>query len=366
MNGKLIFRIINSALNGQLDQVKMLTNILSNEISKTHPDLSQELARLTSSNRGLRNVEKRVNPNVINHNHLDGNQLDGNQLDLVKKNPSQILKKKPIWPKDIDIAIKQVLSEHENSAKLLKGGLEPIKTIIFTGPPGVGKTISAQWIAQEMKVPLLVLDLATVMSSQLGQTGNNLKAVIDYAASKPCVLLLDEFDTIAKKRNDDSDVGELKRLVTVLLQTIDSWPSSSLLIAATNHPELLDPAVWRRFEEKITFDLPDDEQIKHYLEELTKNKKITSLYPFFRGMSHCDIKTSILRNKKISLINEIDIFEQLLNAYMSPVIVEKMNVKEKKELAIALVSSKLSQRKVAELLNISRQTVKKALIDAAN
>src|SRR5690606_32775240 len=105
--------------------------------------------------------------------------------------------------------------------------------------------------------PLLILDLASVMSSYLGRTGTNLRHVLDYAKSLDCVLLLDELDAIAKRRDDRGEIGELKRLVTVLLQQIDDWPPKSLLIAATNHADLLDPALWRRFDVTLEFPIPD-------------------------------------------------------------------------------------------------------------
>ena len=99
------------------------------------------------------------------------------------------------------------------------------------------------------------------MSSYLGRTGSNIRHVLDYAKGVDGVLLLDELDAIAKRRDDATDVGELKRLVTVLLQEIDDWPSSGLLIAATNHPGLLDPAVWRRFELRVSFPMPGDDVV---------------------------------------------------------------------------------------------------------
>lgn len=132
--------------------------------------------------------------------------------------------------------------------------------MVFTGPPGVGKTLAARWLAVQLHRPLLILDLASVMSSFLGRTGSNLRNVMDYAKSVECVLLLDEFDAIAKRRDDNGEIGELKRLVTVLLQEIDDWPVGGLLVAATNHGSLLDPAAWRRFEVQIDFPLPNREQ----------------------------------------------------------------------------------------------------------
>lgn len=356
MNGKLILKIVESALAGRSDELKMLVNVLSHEVNRTNPDLSRELSKLVISNGSLRSKAQRVNPNL-----LEPKTSGLIENSLVNINPFPHLESAPVLPDSIKDTFEQVIVEHHNKAKLQKNGLEPVKTLLFEGPPGVGKTMSAQWLAQKLDVPLLVLDLATVMNSQLGKTGNNLKSVIEHASSQPCVLLLDEFDAIAKKRDDEGDVGELKRLVTVLLQSIDAWPSSSILVAATNHAELLDPAVWRRFEEKFVFSLPNDKQVSDYLESLTGNKHVAALSLLFRGMSYSDIKTLILKYKKISLIRDIPLIEQLIAAHVSNVYLEKLSINEKKQLAVALIGVKLSQRKVSELLNISRQTIKKAI-----
>src|ERR1700733_11402427 len=145
--------------------------------------------------------------------------------------------------------------------KFADADLHPTKSALFVGPPGVGKTLAARWIAKKLNRPLIVLDLSAVMSSFLGRTGNNVRNVLDYAKGVECIFLLDEFDAIAKRRDDAVEVGELKRLVTVLLQEIDEWPSSGILIAATNHPELLDPAVWRRFDLIVKFPMPAEDQL---------------------------------------------------------------------------------------------------------
>ena len=101
------------------------------------------------------------------------------------------------------------------------------------------------------------MDLATSISSYLGRSGQNIKHIFDYAKSFPSILLLDEIDAIAKRRDDASDLGELKRLVNVLLKELETWPSQSIIIAATNHPDLLDKAIWRRFDRTITFKTPE-------------------------------------------------------------------------------------------------------------
>lgn len=166
----------------------------------------------------------------------------------------------PVLDPVVQLKLNQILEERRAADKLAAAGLVPIRSVLMSGPPGVGKTMTAGWLARQLELPLYTLDLASVMSSFLGRTGANVRAVLNHAQQEPCVLLLDEFDSIAKRRDDDADVGELKRLVTVILQTIDDWSPMSLLVAATNHGELLDPAVWRRFDETIQFQMPNQDQ----------------------------------------------------------------------------------------------------------
>lgn len=188
--------------------------------------------------------------------------------DLLTIEDTPALLSPPHWPRGVTSELQQIVSEWRAREELLKANLQPIKTVLLHGPPGVGKTLAARWLALELGLPLATLNLAATMNSYLGKTGQNITKVLDYARTNACVLFLDEFDALGKRRNDDQDVGELKRIVNVLLQTVDQWDGPSLLVAATNYPSLLDEAMVRRFEVSIDFPPSTSQQISHILKSL--------------------------------------------------------------------------------------------------
>ncbi|WP_229505599.1 anti-phage ATPase IteA [Massilia genomosp. 1] len=134
----------------------------------------------------------------------------------------------------------------------------PLRLLLY-GLPGTGKTQTARWIAGELELPLLTVRCDTLISSLLGQTSKNLRRVFDYVEQRPCVLFLDEFDALASARGNERDVGELQRVVIALLQNIDALSENTIVLAASNHERLLDPAVWRRFPFQLPLPLPDHE-----------------------------------------------------------------------------------------------------------
>lgn len=180
----------------------------------------------------------------------------------------------PIVSPACRISIERLIRERRERQRLADAGLEPTRSVLFVGPPGVGKTMAARYIAATLELPLVTLDLVSVMSSLLGKSGQNIREALDGARSTECVFLLDEVDAVAKRRDDATDVGELKRIVNLLLLELDEWPATSLLIAATNHPELLDRALWRRFDVVIEFGLPDATARGHILDELAKRCRV--------------------------------------------------------------------------------------------
>lgn len=148
---------------------------------------------------------------------------------------------------------------------LVHHGVAPRRTFLFVGPPGTGKSATAEAVADELGRPLVTVNLSTVVSSLLGDTARNIGAIFGAAARETSVVLFDEFDAIGKERGASSDHGELRRVVTAFLQQLDAFVGPSVLVAATNHPALLDLAAWRRFDEVISFEPPSVHDIRSLL-----------------------------------------------------------------------------------------------------
>ncbi len=153
--------------------------------------------------------------------------------------------------------LQRVTLENRKQEVLETYGLRPKSNLLFCGPPGCGKTLTAKVLSGTLGIPLVYVNLTAVFSSYLGETATNLKKIFDYVEKGEWVVLFDEFDAIARDRNTLNEHGEVKRLVNSLLQLIDTSNSNSLFIAATNHESLLDTAVWRRFDEVLFFGKPD-------------------------------------------------------------------------------------------------------------
>ncbi|WP_244216449.1 anti-phage ATPase IteA [Herbaspirillum rubrisubalbicans] len=162
-------------------------------------------------------------------------------------------------PSAIQFRVDEFLESIRHHDILARAGAALPARLLVYGAPGTGKTMMARWIAAHLNYPLLTVRCDTLVSSMLGQTSRNLRRVFDYAQQAPSVLFLDEFDALASARGNERDVGELQRVVIALLQNMDALPDSAILVAATNHEQLLDPAIWRRFSFRIPMPLPDGE-----------------------------------------------------------------------------------------------------------
>ena len=157
------------------------------------------------------------------------------------------------------------LVEEQNRVDLLRSyNLEPRNRVLLAGPPGNGKTALAEAIANALNLPLLVVRYEAVIGSYLGETAQRINQVFEHAKSRHCVLFFDEFDAVGKERGDLHETGEIKRVVSSLLLQIDALPSYVLVVAASNHPELLDRAAWRRFQIRLELPMPRQGQIEEW------------------------------------------------------------------------------------------------------
>lgn len=164
------------------------------------------------------------------------------------------------------VATEQMLEEQQRASLLRSHGIEPRHRVLLVGPPGNGKTTLAEAIAEALAVPFFIVRYEALMGSFLGETAGRLRRVFDYARTRPCVLFFDEFDAVGKERGDTHETGEIKRVVTSLLMQMDDLPSYVVVVAATNHAELLDRAVWRRFQLRLDLPAPTARQLVSFLD----------------------------------------------------------------------------------------------------
>lgn len=254
-------------------------------------------------------------------NHYSGKKRDGytvrplHELVSLNKDNSRMceVRKSDITLKDV-VATPEIIKTISNSIREYKArerlkeyGLEVSNKILLSGPPGVGKTWTAMAIAGELGLDLVFVRWDTLISSYLGSTGNNLRKIFEVAQN-PVVLFLDEFDAAGKDRGGGgiNEVGEMSRVVINLLQNIDLFPPESFLVAATNHGQLLDTAIWRRFN-VVNMELPTDDERSRLILQYSKGLPITiELEEWIKntqGMSGADVKTKIHKEAKEYILN---------------------------------------------------------------
>lgn len=243
----ILLSIVKSAIgNDNLSLRKAIEALAADERSKNHRILADRLIELLSIHG---NQSNKTTPFIQNGTR-----------DLVY----EILPEKRfsdlVLEQDVLEICRELVEEHHRSDLLGTYGLEPRHRILFAGPPGNGKTTLAEAVASELMYPLIVVRYENIIGSYLGETASRLQKVFETARSRKCVIFLDEFETLGKERGDTRETGEIKRVVSSLLLQIDRLPSHTVVITASNHPELLDRAVWRRFQVKVQLPLPTKEQ----------------------------------------------------------------------------------------------------------
>lgn len=356
-----IGHLVRLGLTGRVDDVQLYARRLVKRLAGEIPELAEQLDTMlrkapTRSSPLRRETSAATSPIPVD--------IDS-RMHLARVDASPRLEVEPVFAGNVGPRLATLVKERKSQERLQNVGLNPTRTVLFVGEPGVGKTLAAKWVARELSVPLVTLDLGSVMSSFLGRTGNNVRHVLDYAKSIDCVLLLDELDAIAKRRDDSAEVGELKRLVTVLLQEIDGWPTSGLLLAATNHPDLLDPAVWRRFELVVQFPKPEGQELQAAIdlfmgEETARAPWSQILALMFKGASFSDIERAIKSARRHAAVEGLagdQVLRELVRWR-----VDEMSRSDRATVATELVKSDIvSQREAHDLTGVSRDTIRKGV-----
>lgn len=362
-----LVQITRLALLGNSSDIRLYAARLVRKYRKLRPAIAAELERFLRERpeRALSPMRDATGSAALREDRTGSVPQDSeSRLSLLRMELTSHSIEPPILAPRLRSELDQLLIERANGERLASRGLVPAGSAIFVGPPGVGKTLTARWIASQLGLPLLVLDLATVMSSYLGRSGTNIRSAFEHARQMPCVMLLDEIDAIAKRRSDESDVGELKRLVTVIMQEVDEWPATGLLLAATNHRELIDPALWRRFDLILEFELPRSGEVREAIQRFA-GADLTSLAPIREalalllvGRSLSDVERAIVRVRRglaLGLLSKADLLVELLRELPLPT-----DTRSRIELAGRLAEAGvLSQHRISELTGVSRDTIRK-------
>lgn len=290
--------------------------VAAHEARKGHGKLAQDIKKIIEKAQSghLLGAKDKLKKSIISTSCGDISEL----LDLLSFSTPKIKLTDMALSNKVQSKLSRIIHEQQNVEKLISHGLFPRQKLLLTGFPGTGKTMTAKAMAGELNLPLYSVRLDGLISKYMGETITKLKLIFDSIQVNRAVYLFDEFDSIGSKRLAGNDVGEIKRVLNSFLMLIEEVKTSSLIIAATNHGELLDKALFRRFDDMISFDLPSKQEIKTLLKNklncyLKKDSDLSKIIKATDGLSHseltnaCDdaIKNMILSDKKVILEKEI-------------------------------------------------------------
>ncbi len=354
--------LIKAAFENDIESIELSTLNIIRALKKQDEESSKKISSILANYRSGASIAR-----SFGHDPLPKDEEGVNSLVKVENNED--FSTEIFLSKKYEETIENFLRNREHIEKLIDFGISPSNSLLLYGEPGVGKTFLAKYISYKTNLPLITLDLSSTISSYLGKTGKNIKEVLDYAKRAPSILFLDEFDAIAKRRDDSGDLGELKRIVNVLLKELESWPVDCILIAATNHPEILDNAIWRRFNLKIEVEKPDKslrlKLWKYYLDRGVveiPEEFITFLSSTLTNITPSDIEQISSSSLQKQIVSGGQIETNTIKSIIESNISSEVSVKKK--LVLALKNSyekKLSQREISRITGFPLSSINRYL-----
>lgn len=257
-------KLIRAAINNDRKNVESFALLIGKKLKKEDPDVSAEIMKILSCTNSGVDIMRSIDISPL--------PVDRETRYQLAKLEEPVMVKPPVLCESVMSQLEDFLKERSMIETFLKEDVVPPNSILLSGKPGVGKTYIAKWLSYKLNMPIVTLDLANSISSYLGRSGQNIKNIFQYTKEQNVILFLDEIDAIAKRRDDISDLGELKRLVNVLLKELEDCPVTCVIIGATNHPELLDKAIWRRFDRNIEVLMPGESQRRKLILRTLANK----------------------------------------------------------------------------------------------
>ena len=306
-SGKLLRLLVQSGTSGNPTAfISATEQLIKEERAKQHNLLANDLERILYGERSSSNSTTAFAHQILPEAPMD--KESGVSLIDIKQAKRSV--EELVLGKNTLEVIENVLEEYRREDLLRSYGMMPAEKILFFGPPGCGKTLTAEAIAYELDRPIAIVRLDSLVSSFLGETATNLRKVFDFIAKHKLVVLFDEFDALGKERDDGSEHGELRRVVNAVLQMMDSYEGKSIIVAATNHEQILDSAIWRRFDEIVEFPLLDRDQLQHLLQLKLRGVRLEfdldtyELHDIFDGKSPAIVERILRRAIKRMILKQ--------------------------------------------------------------
>lgn len=302
-----IVALLQSHIDGDEDRfLSIATQLAAHQARQGHGKLAQELRELIDAAKG-----KGINVGRRGAGPVPLAQPKGELSNLLSARYSDIRLNSMVLGPELKARLARVLTEQRQQERLRARGLQPRRKLLLVGPPGSGKTMTASALAGELKLPLFAVLYQGLIGKLMGETATRLRLVFDAIAVQRGVYFFDEFDAIGSQRSQPNDVGEIRRVLNSFLQFLENDDGPSLIIAATNHPELLDKAVFRRFDDVINYGLPDPEIARGILESHLTGFDLSdinwsSVLEASGGLSQADVSRAADEAAKIAVLEDSD------------------------------------------------------------